>query len=376
MYSTTNIVPMSNRQQELSIIQHNVLYWMKDRANELSNLYNKFQPDLILLNSTSIIDNQIIKIYNYNIHAKNYLNEAHAGIAIAIKKSIPYKILDDYGDDILGVQIETVKEPVSVFTLYSPPRRNYLPIGDLRRAFQRNMPVYMAADLNANHQIMGYNYVNNKERIIKDLIDRNIIKYMGPEFPMMVRKKTKPDVVLANRQAFLNISMEPGPLTTSDHLPIKIKISTKPITIEQKKGFNFGKANWDRYQEIIINNTQISDLNNVNKETIDAEIERWMKTITNSAKEAIPIRKMNYLIHPPDSDFLRVLVNMYNQLKNLNPWNRHQLHLIRNIQEQIKQENLRLYNETWSSKINKIQNIYNDPKKFWANIRTSKAYRL
>ena len=94
-----------------------------------------------------------------------------------------------------------------------------------------------------------------------------------------------------------------------------------------------------------------------------------MKTITNAANEAIPIRKMNYLIHPPDSDFLKLLVNMYNQLKNLNNWNRYQLYLIRNIQEQIKQENLRLYNETWLRKINKIQNIYNDPKTFWANIR-------
>ena len=58
------------------------------------------------------------------------------------------------------------------------------------------MPVYMAADLNANHQITGYNYVDNKGRIIKDLIDRNIIKYMGSEFPTMVSKKTKPAVVL------------------------------------------------------------------------------------------------------------------------------------------------------------------------------------
>ena len=140
--------------------------------------------------------------------------------------------------------------------------------------------------------------------------------------------------------------------------PIKIKISAKPITIEQKRRFNFGKENWDKYQEIITNKIQISDLNNINKETIDTEIKRWMKTITNAAKEAIPIRKMDYLIHPPDNDFLKVLVDMYNQLKNFDHWNRYQLYLIRNIQKQIKQENLRLYNETWSSKIIKIQDIY------------------
>ena len=39
-------------------------------------------------------------------------------------------------------------------------------------------------------------------------------------------------------------------------------------------------------------------------------------------------------------------VNMYDQLKNMNYWNRQQLYIIRNIQEQIKNENLRLYKET------------------------------
>ena len=358
------------RQQELKIIQHNVLYWTKVRAIELCNLYNRLNPDLILLNSTSVVDNQPIKIFNYDVHTRNHLNEAHSGVAIAIRKSIPYRILDDYGDDLLGVQIETTKGPISVFTLYSPPRRNYLPIGDIRRIFQRNMPVYMAADLNAHHQIMGYQYVNNKGRIIKELIDRDIIKYMGPDFPTLVGKQTKPDVILANRQAFFNVSINPGTLTTSDHLPINITISTKPIIKEQKTRFNFKRANWEKYQELISDNTTMTNLNNQTKDKIDEEMESWLSNITAAASEAIPVTGLKYLIHPHNSDFLKILVNMYNQLMSLNYWNRQQLYLIRGIQEQIKNENLRLYKETWSNKISKIQEIYNDPKIFWANVQT------
>ena len=40
------------------IIQQNVLHWSFDRKKELSNYYNKLQPDIILLNSTGIDDKE------------------------------------------------------------------------------------------------------------------------------------------------------------------------------------------------------------------------------------------------------------------------------------------------------------------------------
>ena len=72
--------------QDLKIIQHNVLWWTNERSIELCNYYRQENPDIILLNSTSIINNNKIKIYNYNVIQKNILNERSAGVAIAIKK--------------------------------------------------------------------------------------------------------------------------------------------------------------------------------------------------------------------------------------------------------------------------------------------------
>ena len=66
--------------QDIKIIQHNVMHWTTEKADELFNYYS------ILLNSSNIINNKKIKIYNYNVIQKNTLNERHAGIAIAIKK--------------------------------------------------------------------------------------------------------------------------------------------------------------------------------------------------------------------------------------------------------------------------------------------------
>ena len=87
--------------QDHKIIQHNVLCWTNERSIELSNYYRQENPDIILLNSTSVINNNKIKIYNYNVIQKNILNERSAGVAIAIKKTIKYKAIDDFNDDRL-----------------------------------------------------------------------------------------------------------------------------------------------------------------------------------------------------------------------------------------------------------------------------------
>ena len=39
------------------------------------------------------------------MYSKNHLNELQAGVAIAVRKKSQYKILDDFVDDILGIQV-------------------------------------------------------------------------------------------------------------------------------------------------------------------------------------------------------------------------------------------------------------------------------
>ena len=160
--------------QDLKIVQHNVLYWkQKDPlSNGLFNYYRLENPDLILINSTSVINNNIMKIYNYNVIQKNSLNERHAGIAIAIKKNIKHKIMDNFVDDILGIELMTT----IVLTNYSPPRRNNIPIREIENILQKNLPVYFAGDINAHIPAMGYNDYNNNARIIKRLLEQNKIK--------------------------------------------------------------------------------------------------------------------------------------------------------------------------------------------------------
>ena len=142
--------------QEIKIVQHNVQHWSRPRSIELGNYYRKENPDVILLNSTGMTDNDRIRIYNYNVTSRNILNEMHTGVAVAVRKDIQHRIIDDFTDDVLGVQIETTKGPLMIITHYS----NYVPTAELENKLQRNTPVYFAEDLNAHLPAMGYNAYN------------------------------------------------------------------------------------------------------------------------------------------------------------------------------------------------------------------------
>ena len=184
---------------DLTIIQHMVMHWTPDRTIELANLYNKSKPDIILLNSITPRPNKTIKKFNYSIYSRNYLNELHAGIAIAVRSNLQYKIINDFNDDILGIKIKSVKGPFEFYTIYSPPRRNYLPLGEIRRILQKNIPTYIIGDMNAQHPISGYTYTNNKGTLLKKLVERHNMKYLGPDFPALVRRNGRTDVITSNK---------------------------------------------------------------------------------------------------------------------------------------------------------------------------------
>ena len=153
-------------------------------------------------------NNDGICIYNYNVTSRNILNDMHPGVVVAVRKDIQHRIIDDFTDDVLGVQIETTKGPLMIITHYSPPRRNYVPTAELENKLQRNTPVYFAGDLNAHLPAMGYNAYNHNGREIQRLIQQNKIIHLGSDFRTMVHTNGKPDIVFSNRTAFLNYAID------------------------------------------------------------------------------------------------------------------------------------------------------------------------
>ena len=344
--------------------------------------------DIILLNSTSTFDTERIRIYNYNVIQRNALTERNAGIAIAIRSNIKYRPLDDFADDILGIEIDTTKGPISILTCYFPPRRGYILAGELENILQLPRPVYVIGDMNANMPFMGYRRYNNNGRILKRLIEANKIRHLGPDFRTLVHVEGRPDVVCSNRAAFLNTAIERGELTSSDHFPLVVRISTKPIIKTTAEKPNYNNVDWNifktRVEEKIAQENERYGLNNedrVDTNQLDIMFGNWMNILINTMSDVIPKTRRTFYVHPKTSDFLQLLMISYGNLKRKNYWTREDIERLGEIQQDLKNENLRLYREAWDNKIDKLNRIHKDSAKFWrgvsqlmGNTRNSEEY--
>ena len=134
----------------LTIVQHNVRSFATKKTT-LSNIYNQINPDVILLNEIGKQETNL-KIFNYNVHYSNKTNEPFRGAAIAIKKNIQSKLIDNFHSDLIAASIPTRHGNITIATTYIPPRDNYLNFIDFNKLNRIQEPAILIADLNAKHR--------------------------------------------------------------------------------------------------------------------------------------------------------------------------------------------------------------------------------
>lgn len=90
--------------------------------------------------------------------------------------------------------------------------------------------------------------------------------------------------------------MDPGPTTTSDHLPIILKVTSNPLL----KGLNtsrydFRLANWDGFNE----NRQSKPAANLKAKTVEEakeEVQKWYSDAEAAPEQHVP--RTNYRTEP------------------------------------------------------------------------------
>ena len=198
-----------------------------------------------------LIDNQTLKIQNYSIHTNNKDNAILT--AIAIRRDIKYKPLEDFYSDVIGVTIETKEGPIHLLTTYIPPRHQHVHYPDFYQALNKPEPVYIIGLLNVRHPYIGHGNKNTRELLML-LLHRGHAQHLGPPFPTFIthRSATTPDIILANHRISHNNHREEGKiLTPSDHKYIVFTISSSPIQIPIKTRSSLPKADWNKYKEIL-----------------------------------------------------------------------------------------------------------------------------
>lgn len=355
----------------ITILQHNVRHW-KTHKYDLYNTYRVIDPDIILINEHGQKTDENITMFNYDVYQSNKSNEYNDGIAIAVKSNINYKIIDDFNQEVMAIKITTTIGEIIVATTYLPPRRPYLPIDDFIRLTNYNNPTYIIGDFNARHRSLGHNNNNNVGNSLYNFMNYGKLINLGPNFKTFIGhgNMTTPDRVFSNNKACLNYYLKQGPLTTSDHIPMILTLSTSPIQIPTKERYLMHKANWESFKSEV-NKMQEFNLNNKNLEDIDSELENFHKTIILAMKNNIPKSHYKTLPHSKIPENIRFLQTQFIHLHNyiqMNGPDLYTMQRIKQLQQQL-QDSYRIQKiEEWDTLIERIDEN-TDPKNFWKLVK-------
>ena len=197
---------------------------------------------------------------------------------------------------------------------------------DLTIIFRRLDPVYFLADLNIRHRFVGYNDNNTAGVITNDMISRNLVSFVGPEFNTRTGQHgvSRLDIILRNNQAFLNYSIREGDLAASDHIPVIFTISTTVLVKTTQGRKQYSRINWEDFKKLAENDIDVKQAERdlvgnprgINMEIIDNELGNWFNIIQRCLNNTIPNRTLSYIPHPKESDLLKALHMAYNRIRN------------------------------------------------------------
>ena len=135
------------------------------------------------------------------------------------------------------------------------------------------------------------------------IINQGVATHMGPDIRMWIgpRGIGTPDIVLGNQNMHMNSSITQGPLTSSDHIPMIIRLSTKAITISKRPTLSYQKVNWENFQRAVEPNMTRSTPQVlpevINKDYIGQEIDQCYNEVEDALQKEIQVSNRNTIPH-------------------------------------------------------------------------------
>ena len=229
----------------LKILQQNVNSWY---ANGLPIAASAAQDqlDVILINDTG---NYIPHIPGYITHYKNVNNEPRDGTAILVRNGIKHHTINNLTHhNTQAVTIQAIPEPITIATLYLPPRLTTFPFTDLLNLANRTNPTYILGDLNAHHPFLGSNTKNQTGDRLVMLTKSGKLVHLQTPFYTYRTGRTSPDIILTNSRTYHNQTIVRYPRFGSDHYGIQLSLTLNPIIVPIQPRPWVAKTNWRQYR--------------------------------------------------------------------------------------------------------------------------------
>ena len=142
-----------------------------------------------------------------------------------------------------------------------------------KRFFSFYDPMIYLKDINVKHRRLQHRDSNTQGRFLVQAIEDDRVRYLGLYFSTFVAggHSGTLDAIPSNKGFYLNHLISPGLPTTSDHIPVVMTISARPINIPIRERLSPSQADWELCNRKCSEYT-VPNLEGAGKNDIDAAV--------------------------------------------------------------------------------------------------------
>ena len=319
----------------------NILHWntngIQHKTFELTQVLNKLNIDICLINETKLIKKDKIYFANYKMLRKDREGENRGGgLIILIKHDIKFSQIQSKTTicESLGIKIDNT----ALFSIYQRPQSK-INRDEINSLLNSCNSCIILGDFNARHRNWGCITNNSNGVQLNNFISSSSANLIFPTNYTYIpsQQNMNPSTIDLGIVCNINkgIKIETLNELNSDHLPIQITINDSNIPLIQLTPTrNTKKTNWNKFQNNL--NEFINKVSGdaLNLENVDEKIETFSEAITESLNESTPIiinkkatdlpenikkiiNQRNYFRRKYQKKQIYEYKHLYNQLNNI-----------------------------------------------------------
>jgi hypothetical protein len=310
------------------------------------------------------------------------------GVAVLVRSNLDYiedHSLDHLQLELISIRIKLAEKETIIVSLYNPPSQEIST--ELFEILNKSPALVLGGDLNSKNIEFGCRENNKNGIILSEMIDKFCLSILNDERPTYFQANKNYTEILDLFISSSNLADKVDLFTvdydydmTSDHYPIRIHLNMSPqINCPQLKNkYNFKKANWSLFREMLM--VRNDELNSDNVDELNLLISN---NIINAANHSIPkVGEKIYKTALP-KEIIKIIKDRRKARRKAkkynNPLNRTQYNRLTAI---LKRKIIEHRNKNWALFVERMGKNPTSSRPFWIrinkfrNLKAQKNHRI
>jgi ribonuclease HI len=252
----------------------------------------QIKPGIICVQETFLKSKYTFSLPGYDIVRKDRIDKNGGGVAMFIKKGIPYSIISTLDNfEVIQVKVFLKQSFINIVNLYNPPGNN-INYNDILNILNQPNLIF-CADINAHNKLWGSKINSRTGLIVEDAINKLDLVVLNDGTGTHLKQDgqySHLDVSICSSNLASKLNWQVlDVLLGSDHCVIKIDLDISPEdipTLPNTLSYNYNKANWCKFAgdcDLFIDS--IGTLNEPNVVN-----DKFTEIVINSANSNIPTK--------------------------------------------------------------------------------------